>query len=100
MCVIAACEKRPMTKDEFQNCFDSNSHGCGFAWRENGLVRMEKGFMDLESAWNFYETIKNILPHVAHFRIRTAGDVCQQLTHPFIVSDCSPLILSYTGKNP
>lgn len=100
MCVIAACEKRPMTKDEFQNCFDSNSHGCGFAWRENGTVRMEKGFMDLTSAWNFYEKIKDILPHVAHFRIRTAGAVCQQLTHPFIVSDCSPLLLSYTGKNP
>lgn len=101
MCVIAACYKRPMTKDEFENCFTSNSHGAGFAWKQDGLVRMEKGFMDLDKAWAYYsEFVATKMPHVAHFRIRTAGDVCKQLTHPFIVNDTSPLNLSYAGKNP
>jgi hypothetical protein len=64
-----------------------------------GLVKYEKGFMDLESAKRAYHRV-NTLPHVCHFRKSSCSGVTPALTHPFIVSAESPIELEYSGNDP
>jgi len=88
MCVIAVCKDRKITRDEFANCFKQNPDGVGFAWG----VKFEKGFMKEDLAWAKYNTI-NTFPHIIHFRRASSGTKEAKFTHPFIVSEESPLHL-------
>lgn len=99
MCIIAVCENRKLTYEEFENCFNSNKDGVGVAWFEEGKNHYIKGFMTLNSAWVAYETV-NVFPHVVHFRNGTSGGVCEELTHPFIVSSASPTPSTWSGNKP
>lgn len=99
MCVIAVADKRRLTKEEFESCFKANSDGVGIGWSKGELNFYIKGLMEKDEAWATYQKI-DILPHVVHFRISTAGGVCKELTHPFIVSPTSPIKTSYKGKLP
>ena len=97
MCIISINEKRDLTKKEFDNCWDNNSHGAGFAWKN----RFQKGFMDKAKAYTFYkENIAGNYPHVVHFRIQTSGGTRPELTHPFPIVSMSPIKLKgTTGAN-
>jgi hypothetical protein len=96
MCIICECNVK-LTHEEFDSCFIGNSHGAGFAWRGNdGMNHYKKGFMDKGSAWEAYQDVP--IPHIAHFRLASAGGVSEELTHPFIVSKESPLPLTWGGK--
>jgi hypothetical protein len=98
MCVIVVCEKGlRLTKDKFDSCFSSNSHGAGFAWMVNKKLGWKKGFMKAEDAWEFYQTI-NKFPHVAHFRLSSAGGVMDTLTHPFLITADSPIEMEGMSK--
>jgi len=95
MCIISINMKRDLTKKEFKSCWENNSHGAGFAWKN----KFQKGFMTLEEAYQFY--IKNVTgnyPHVAHFRIQTSGGTRPELTHPFAIEAMSPLKLKGTTE--
>jgi hypothetical protein len=93
MCIIAIAEKRKLTVEEFKTCWTNNPDGAGFAWYDKkGNLIVSKGFMKIKEALSFYETLP--LPHVAHFRVGTSGNVCPELTHPFIVSKESEIVLS------
>jgi hypothetical protein len=94
MCIICECNTR-LTREEFNSCFTSNSHGAGFAWRADNINHYIKGFMERDAAWEAYQNVP--VPHVAHFRLASAGGVCPALTHPFIVSMESPVKLSWDG---
>ncbi len=97
MCVVAICNDRKLTKDEFTNCFTSNSHGAGFGWiNPDNTVQFAKGFMNEKEAWDYYKTIK-VLPHIAHFRIASSGAKSAELTHPFLITEKSELKLTYKG---
>ena len=98
MCIIAICEKRKLTDSEFSECWESNRHGFGYAYWTGDHVVMAKGFMDKHEAHAAYDKIP--LPHVAHFRIASAGEVCPELTHPFICSPKSGLLLENEGVTP
>lgn len=99
MCVIAVCEAGlRLDKEQFRQCFDSNSHGAGFAWMEDGQLAWRKGFMDSKQAWKFYKTI-NHLPHVAHFRLTSAGGTIKELTHPFLITPESPITMAGKGMD-
>lgn len=95
MCIIVACENRCLTKEEFDCCFDGNHHGVGFGWRIGSTNYYKKGFMKLDVAWEVYQTVP--LPHIAHFRLASAGGVCPELTHPFVVSAESPIAMEWQG---
>jgi len=99
MCVIIVCRERGVTKDELQQAFKANDDGGGIAWTEEGEVCYRKGFMKAEhmSSCYFDEHINDKLPHVLHFR-RATSKVTQKLTHPYIISEKSPLKLTYRGK--
>jgi len=94
MCIIAICEKRKLTTEEFDNCWDSNTDGFGCACWDGSVVKFGKGFMEKEEARTIYEALP--LPHVAHFRISSAGGVRPELTHPFLVTEDSPI--TYVGE--
>lgn len=97
MCVIAVCgEGKKLTKEIFDKCYDHNDHGAGFAWIANGKIHFAKGFMEQKLAWKVYERLCEY-PHVAHFRLASAGKKCPELTHPFIVSPDSPIKLNGQG---
>jgi hypothetical protein len=93
MCIISINEKRNLTEEEFENCWESNSHGAGFAWKN----KFHKGFMTKEEAYKFYtENVAGNFPHVAHFRIQTSGGTRPELTHPFVIAPMSPTRISGT----
>jgi len=88
MCIIAVCKSRALTELEFSHCYQNNPDGAGFAWysgrRPRRQVAVSKGYMTPEVAWKFYtEHVSETRPHVAHFRIATAGGVSARNTHPF-----------------
>lgn len=95
MCIIGICENRKLTIEEFTACWNSNQHGFGYAhWTGNEVI-MKKGIMEKERAWNEYKTVP--LPHIVHFRIASAGGVCPELTHPFLCTADSELVLEHRG---
>jgi hypothetical protein len=98
MCIIAICKNNALDKETFKRCFQSNSHGVGFAWSNGHEVCYRKGFMDVEPAWTAYEGTP--LPHVVHFRLASVGGVKKELTHPFTCSAASPLAMDYEGTEP
>jgi hypothetical protein len=98
MCILVICETRKMSKNEFNNCYDSNPDGVGFSWNDGKNVFYEKGFISKSEAWSFYKENLNSFPHVAHFRIQTSGGVCRELTHPFLVNKDSSECLKYSGQ--
>lgn len=100
MCVIAICEDgKKLTREVFHQCYDANDHGAGFAWIADGNINFAKGFMDEKLAWRVYKRICDF-PHVAHFRLASAGDKCRELTHPFLITPESELVLNYSGQAP
>jgi len=97
MCIIAFAKTRKVNKEEFRSCFNANSDGFGLAWRSKNKVLFKKGIMNLNEAWEFYDNKKIKGAHVLHFRIGTSGGKTKKLTHPFIISNDSPLTTSYSG---
>lgn len=99
MCVIAICEQGlKLDNQTFRDCFSSNHHGAGFAWMQDGDLCWSKGYMDSKSAWKKYKTICEF-PHIAHFRLSSAGGICEELTHPFLITDDSPIEMEGRGQN-
>jgi hypothetical protein len=83
MCVIMIGEKVRPTTGMIAAAFDANDAGAGIAWRENGIVKWEKG-LDLEKITKYCE--EKPLPYVTHFRIPSVGGKCPELCHPFPIS--------------
>ena len=94
MCIIAIAAERRLTTKEIENCFKANGDGAGIAWATpEGKVHIEKGFMTLDEFKQFY--INDIpLPHVVHFRIATSGEVNREMTHPYLMTPESELVIS------
>lgn len=99
MCVIVVCEEGlKLTDAQFESCFKSNDHGVGLAWINRKDLCWSKGYMDVKSALAKYKTVSDFA-HIAHFRLSSAGGVCPELTHPFLVTPDSPIIMQGKGKD-
>ena len=99
MCVVAICQKKRIPHDEFLEAFRCNDDGVGMAWRTNGTIRYIKGLMKDKEAWETYKTNvpEDAFPHIVHFRKGTPK--CPDLTHPFLCTEESEIILNYEGKD-
>ena len=91
MCIIVSKNKgvKMPGKEILRNCFNSNKEGAGYMIARNGVVEINKGFMDFES---FYKAIQNEgnlenYSVVMHFRISTQGGVNRKLCHPYPLSE-------------
>lgn len=98
MCIICIMNNRSLTKKEFGAAFDSNHHGFGFAFSDGNNVTYSKGYMKKKEAWGAYQRVP--VPHVAHFRIQSAGGVSPELTHPFKISRESEIEFAYHAPTP
>jgi hypothetical protein len=87
MCVIAASLKgAKFSVEDLKKMWDANPHGAGVAWLDGLKVKVRKGFIRFDELVEFYEEkLPAKVMHVIHFRLRSAGEVVPQLTHPFRV---------------
>lgn len=92
MCIaILTLPGKVLERKVFDKCWRSNSHGVGYAYIDDftGEVRVDKGFMTLDAAYNRYAQLsaKNGVNHpmLVHFRAATVGGVDRDNCHPFNV---------------
>jgi len=89
MCIIIAKEAgvKALDKEYFERAWDNNSHGGGLVWKEEGQdVFIQKGFMNKQE---FLEKIaeinKETTSFIAHFRIKSVGEIKPENCHPFVM---------------
>jgi hypothetical protein len=94
MCVIAVSPiGEKVSQEVFERMWCSNDDGFGMMFRSRGGgVGIVKGIHDEEEAWELYSQLPEGVPHVLHFRLATHGGVRPELTHPFVVSEGSPIV--------
>lgn len=80
MCVIIYAETVRIPAPVVEAAYESNSHGAGIAWREDGKVKWKKG---LTLPQIQAEVVERPLPYTTHFRIASCGGVRDELCHPF-----------------
>jgi len=90
MCVIIIADKKNPPKSLLKKAEKHNSDGAGIAWidQKKKCVRWIKG--KKLSAKKIKQIIKEKrinVPYIIHFRIGTVGSVCDQLSHPFPLSE-------------
>jgi len=101
VCVIAVSPTgEKVAKEVFERMYRSNDDGFGLAYRARAGVAVVKGLHDEEEAWEAYSRLPEGVPHVLHFRLATHGGVKPELTHPFVVSEDSPLTLAGVTNRP
>ena len=94
MCIIVVKEKGLAVPSEniLATCFENNGDGAGLMYTENGAVKIEKGFMDLDSLLNKLAKLEERFGSlkekalVLHFRIKSYGNVNPGNTHPYPLS--------------
>jgi len=69
-------------------------------YRTRDGVAVVKGILNEEEAWETYSQLPEGVPHVLHFRLATHGGVRSELTHPFVVSEDSPLVQAGVSERP
>lgn len=84
MCVIIHCidDNRPSIK-MLKQCDLKNPHGIGLAWREEKKIRYFKT-EDVIEAHKIAVAVSGEL--VIHFRLASAGGICEELRHPFPIT--------------
>lgn len=93
MCIaILQLPGNVVTDKTFDRCFNSNRHGCGFAYIDptSKKVKIEKGFFDLRAARERYHKLIDgfggrDFPMLIHFRAATVGQHGYDNCHPFAV---------------
>ena len=99
MCIISvSLEGRKFTEEDLKKMWDANPHGAGIAWLEGSKVRVRKGFMKFDKFIEFYQEKIPPVMHAVHFRLRSAGEVSPQLTHPFRIDTIDMHELEYIAK--
>lgn len=89
MCIIITKDKgvKPLDAAYFDRAWDANSHGGGVVWKEkDGEVMFQKGFMDKKEFLAKLKTLnKTDTAFIAHFRIKSVGEVKPENCHPFVL---------------
>lgn len=88
MCIACFLDKGvTVSQSEFENCWESNPHGGGFAWiGEDKKFHHFKSldFDEFRKEWiKVDEVVKDHTPRLLHFRIRSQGDISIENCHPF-----------------
>lgn len=90
MCVVFACPEdgKLPTMDELLGGALANSDGAGVAWATEGKLLWRKGLKHAEVEKLIEEGVLKP-PCIIHYRITSAGETCDELTHPF---PCTPQV--------
>lgn len=81
-----------LDKDEAHESYKANRNGGGFAFvNDKGVVVADKGYFDFDKFWQAYSdafaTFGETSPFLIHFRIATAGKICSDNCHPFVMKE-------------
>lgn len=91
MCVIIAkaAGVEPVKEEYLSKAWDSNSHGGGVVFKKAGEdVKVKKGFMNKEEFLNYLKDINTKdTAFIAHFRIKSVGEVKPENCHPFVAKN-------------
>jgi len=83
MCIIVVKpESVDLSIDTIVNMWIHNPHGAGFMYEDDGNLKIVKGLMNIKDFYDAYSSVRD-RKLVIHFRIRTHGEISQELTHPF-----------------
>lgn len=89
MCIIITKDRdvKPLDRAYFERAWDSNSDGGGVVWREpDGTVKIKKGIMEKDQFLKLLDKVnKKDYAFIAHFRIRSVGEVKPENCHPFVL---------------
>ena len=70
-----------------------NSHGGGFAYVSQGLVKIQKGFMTFDAFYvNYRKRVRKNTAAVVHFRWATVGKKNEENCHPFRLSPTHAMV--------
>ena len=103
MCVIICCDRKSghIDKSMLKSAEKMNQDGMGIAWiNRDNKVQWIKGLKSKE----IMRVIKQVKPslkkgYIVHARIRSSGEVCDSLTHPFEISkDANDSLEGITDK--
>jgi len=87
LCVIICCESKFPSKSILEDAEHHNDHGGGVAWlTRSRKVRYIKGITG-EQILKMIDKKKLKLPCIIHFRLTSCGSTCDQLTHPFPITE-------------
>jgi len=99
MCVIAVSVKgKKFSKEDLKRMWNANPHGAGLAWIDGSQVNVIKGLMTFDCLLEAYENVPEGAIHALHFRLRSAGEILPQLTHPFRIDAIDKQELRYTAR--
>lgn len=91
MCVIIAKKAGvdALNEEYFNNAWDHNPDGGGIVWKEKGgQVMFQKGFMKKEDMLKVLQKVnQKDTSFIAHFRIKSVGDVKPENCHPFVMKN-------------
>jgi predicted glutamine amidotransferase len=86
MCIaIFKPRDKVISKETLEQCFKTNSDGAGFIFKEDGKLKIKKGYFSFESFYHEYKKVES-QQLLIHFRIKTHGKVSQENCHPFYVT--------------
>lgn len=109
MCVIYSCSAALPSEEELHRGAFRNDDGSGIAWLEKfkgkDVVYWHKGLFDEKEVLKFIEKEKLAFPLAIHFRTASVGGKCEELCHPFPLSDsvetasdgCAEQVLLHNG---
>lgn len=101
MCLIVFApniETAVIRKSVLKRGFEGNSHGCGFAYVENGQLQLLKAFWTFESFYRAYLNVKNRIqrgPMLIHFRYATRGIHNKRNSQPIFIN--RNLVMAHNG---
>lgn len=91
MCIAIFKPADKTVKESYlKESFRYNRDGAGFAYVQNGEVKIDKGHMSYDSFITAYRTAleeNKDSPFLIHFRIATLGSKDEVNTHPFPIKD-------------
>ena len=83
MCVIIYIPQgETIERTELEDAWYTNSDGAGFCYQKDGEVKMERGYMEMDS---YIDTVMELIGKyniALHFRITTSKQVNKLQTHP------------------
>lgn len=72
--------------ETFSLCWDTNPDGFGMCYADGQSVTIDKGYMDVVSAWLAMSKLNPAHAAILHFRISTSGLVDSGACHPYPIT--------------
>jgi predicted glutamine amidotransferase len=83
---------RKLSEEAARESFNSNPHGAGFAFVENGEIKVKKGYFDFDSFMKDFNRVNGNHNLLVHFRWATHGAQNEANCHPWNINGTHAMI--------